>query len=220
MKAPPKVPPPPGWGTKPVEGEQAIMSRWDPAIVAMSAKVWHPENLGMDGEDVRQDLRTCLMKAIRQYAWDRKELPPDPFVNTVLTRRVKVLVRNAGVPYRQAERHRSENDHTDWYRPVLAEEHEDPVEAEDRAAIYRAIVYLLRRRLTPKQFAVIQLRYVDDMPVSQLAGFLGVESTNAIGKRIRWAKKRAAAYLREAGIETWEQLAELTPEEFDHEDLD
>jgi RNA polymerase sigma factor (sigma-70 family) len=228
LKQTPPVPPPPplrrGSGAfAPVQGERELLQRWERVICAASRRVYYPENLGMSAEDVRQDLRVTLVSAARRYAAERGAgaLPPGPFLTTVIKRRVFVLIRDSQVPFRRDEQARPAEDGKTWWHPQSDLQSADAkIEATDREAICSALVYVLRRRLTPAQFALIHLRYIEGLAPQQIAKTLGCSDSQVINKRLTFARQRAAAHLAALGIDTWEALAELTPEEIDHADLD
>jgi RNA polymerase sigma factor (sigma-70 family) len=213
-----KPPPPPGWDSRQSPYELDVLTRWDVRIRRMSRRVWHTHKVGMDADDVYNEIREAVLLAVRRYTWKEGECPPDPFINVVARRRKLHIIRaiNAGM-----------RDH-EWLMPVTDEDGEDvhpditdtadPVDevlsCMERDDGIQGLTYALRRNLPPAAFAILHLRYVDEMSPGDIAELVGIPGkTDTVryrraAGRIASAKLQAMDFLKTLGIQAVDQIDE------------
>ena len=206
-----RVPPPPGWDARPVEGEGPFLGKWEGHIKRMARRVRVPVRLGMDREDVIADLSEKLIQFVRKHAWAAGELPSGALVATVIHRRVCVLNRDSRVPARVADKMPMVDD-----EPLRVEliEDEGIVEVDDElaegehSAVVAELVAALKAKLEAKDFNLLMLRFGMELSPTDIARATSVKDGRTISNRLLRSKAAARQYLQELGLWTWEDVGE------------
>lgn len=200
------VPPPPQ--KENVPGERALLARWEQAIARYSHTVYVGHAIDMTADDVATELRIALLLEIRRHYGNHGELPSDPLCLTVIRRRVCHLRRATKAKFRVAFQQRMRRD------DVRVVEPDDVASVVDLEADLGAVrdqerrvwlVQELKRRLDPKAWALLQLRYVDGVPTCDVAAATR-SSTRTSSRAQHEAKAAAREILRSLGCSSAEAL--------------
>lgn len=223
-----KLPPPPGWTRRQVPGEDDLVRKWMPRVEYHAGRVRTSaaRRLGMDRDDVVQDLMTCLLTMIRTHTWYRGQPPGPPsgrdgaLLTTVLRRRVSVLNRDGGVWFRalddQARSGWTDGDLpsvTDRVADYSASSAEDQAIQQDFDDACRALVYAVQANVPPAAFAILHLRVIEELEPAEIAELIGVEGGTKVSKRLGYAKRIASDFLKSIGIQTWDAVRATAEDE-------
>lgn len=201
VPAPPRKPPP----TPPAEAEFIVA--WTPYIRRVQRDVVSAAALGMADDDVMQDMRVALLTGARRHWTLTGEWPPPrALTRVIITRRARVLARNARVSWRASDRLPAGED----LDPVSAVP--DPIPSqEERVAAFlaagadeelaRRLILRLRTRVSDADVALLMLRYVDELTPTQIAELTGAPSWRRVTSRLARVKAHAQRFL-------WELLEE------------
>ena len=212
-----KAPPPPGWNKRASPYEMDVLARWDVRIKRMSRRVWHAHKVGMNQDDIYDEIREAVLIAVRKYTWAHGECPPDPFVNVVARRRKLHIIRaiNAGMrehewlmPMKDEDGEESYPDVVDECEPV-----DDVLEEAERDDTIAGLLYALRRNIPPAAFAILHLRYVDELSPGEIADVVGID-----GKTETIRYRRAAGRIASAKLMAMDFLTTLGIREMAHTD--
>lgn len=175
------IPPPPPPLPRPKQSrwEGELLRDWEAKLPGYARRVWHPERIGLGREDVVQELRLAIVLAARAYAQDSQAKPSEAFIGTVLRNTLTSIVRLTLAQKRAIENEdgfmqgaeeyiEGTHDLTDPEQPADAQ----MASAEDEEG-FRGLVYLLRRSLSPAQFAVLHLRFAEEWPPELMVRVLG-----------------------------------------------
>lgn len=221
------IPPPPGvdpdrWR---VPGEAEVIAKLEARITINAMRVKHRHRLGMELDDIKEEIRLALLMAIRRWGAKRGTTPPPgAFLTTVMQRRVMHFNRSARTWFRMLdEMVRATWDDDQDLMPraerVVAED-PSPVDAvvdAEEAEAFRALIYSLRQNLPPAAFAILHLRIVEELTPEEIAAIAGLPTGTLASKRIGYAKKRAWVFLQSLGIDNFEQARLLAPGDIDAE---
>ena len=213
-------PPPPGWKRRQSQHEVDVLTRWDKRIRRMSQRVWHAHKVGMNEDDIYDEIREAVLKAVRDYAWKHGgECPPDPLVNVVARRRKLHIIRaiNAGMREHEWLMPLKDEDGEDVYPDVMdaSDLVDDEIASAERDDGISALMYALRRNIPPAAFAILHLRYVDELSPGEIAEVVGISGkTETIryrraAGRIASAKLQAMDFLKTLGIDCVESMEEV-----------
>ncbi len=206
------------------------MARWGPVAARLGRRVWGLHRLGMNEDDVQADLCEALLLGARKFANVGGDPPPDALAFCILRRRAWKLARRQRVPGRRI--------HDNSY-PLRSREDDRPIEVADDDApgaedgvgdddfeeLCVGLAYALRRNLPPAAWAVLHLRFVDELEPSEIADMVGLseydpDAVHHTSHRIAHAKEAAREFLRTLGIGTLTQAVGLGLGDFDAGDLD
>ena len=221
------APPPPGvladrWS---VPGEVEMLQKWEPRIQLNARRVPNAHRLGMSTEGVEQEMRMMVVIAIRRFAAERGKLPPPQFLTTVIKRRAQHFNRATRVWWRLLDDMvRQSWDDDDDQTPVIdrvqapaGDLPDTAMTAAEQQDTYQALVYVLQQNLPPAAFAILHLRIIEEMSPVEIAEITGIQSNTHASKRVGYAKAIAWGMLRSLGIEDWEDVLAVTPQEISHE---
>tara|TARA_Y100000034_G_scaffold105737_1_gene133303 strand:- start:389 stop:988 length:600 start_codon:yes stop_codon:yes gene_type:complete len=197
------------------------------AAASMARTIWHAYRIGANDEDVAQLMLLGLVNGTRRYYWHHaKTYPPSWFVWVVLRRRRFHIIRSI------RNRTKLEGNMPMWetdgeFVPVDIEDDaprpdEVVVQADDEA-LYAALTFALNRNVPPAVFALLHLRFVEEltpMEIAELTGNPGPDGRRLASGRLKRAKDTARDFLRSLGIATMEQANRLSLGDFDHDDFD
>lgn len=227
------VPPPPGWEARPFPGESEFMTRHAPRIRAFARRVWNPYRVGKANDDVEQDIAIAVLAAARRHAWYYGELPTDPLATTIARRGSGRIARASCARYRRdagGDTVRYNDDGSPRYldQEVPGEYGRSPDEAiaaSEFADVTAGLVYAIRRNLPPAAFAVLHLRYAEELEPSEIAALAGFGEANGLGghrasKRISLAEDLAREFLEGIGITSFDDLTTTAIGDIDHDALD
>ena len=220
-----KPPPPPGWDRRQSPYELDVLTRWDTRIRRMSRRVWHGHKVGMNADDIYDEIREAVLLAVRKYTWKHGECPPDPFINVVSRRRKLHIIRAINANMREHE----------WLMPMQDDEGEDMhpevmdetdpfdtvLQAMERDDGVSGLMYALRRNIPPAAFAILHLRYVDELSPGEIAEVVGIPGKTETVRyrraagRVASAKRQAMDFLKTLGIQEIDQVDDLAVEVFD-----
>jgi DNA-directed RNA polymerase specialized sigma24 family protein len=206
--------------------EDHMLQKWNRFMHHHARRMFHPHRLAMDTDDIMNDLREALVRALRTYAWDPGGIPEDDFIKMVIRRRMSWLVRSSTAAYREAMYHYGMPTGEDGVAlaPDVLVRDDGPTAAElydqeELRVVCEALQYALRRNMPPAVFAVLHLRCVEELPAAEIARLANLATWNQVSNKVGWAKVRARAFLESLGIEDWDSLTEASIYEFTHEDL-
>ena len=195
-----------------VPGEGLSLSEWEDRIQGYSRRVVGRRRLGMELDDVAQDLRMTFINAVRKYAATHGgEIPPGQLMTTVLQRRVGKLNRGSRVWFRMLDDSVRRQHDDDSPFDTVPDEHVEQADQEmaraETEAACEALVYALRANVTPMTFAILHLRLIEELTPSEIAEVIdGTTTAGGLSKRIAYAKRIAADFLASRGIHTMEDL--------------
>lgn len=181
---------------------EAELKKWEPSVRQLAKVVRHPDRLGMSPEDVKQELRLAVVLHLRR----------DPDASDG---KVYVGLRNLAIDFhrRTAAHKRSVCDQADGTRSSASQFIEgaamdcdvtglDPAAAAlaaEELAAFRGLIYLLREKLSPAQFAILHLRYEQGYAADEVASATS-RPPQRIWTRLYEARKQALAYLASIGL--------------------
>lgn len=207
-------PPPPPKRRDYKQEEEAFFKAWETRFRAYAKRV-SPSNreaLGLDLDDVAQDLRWTVMRVVQKYRDVDGRLPDGALITTVIQRRVMALNADARSKYRQLDRAaRAARATEDDAPPDVVLDLTTPppdahVEDVDRQQALTDITYKLRAGVTPLTFALLQLRYVDGLKPAQIAVHIGQPNGELVTKRLGAARASALTFLRSLGVEALQDV--------------
>ena len=185
-----------------------MLAEWDRRIQGYSRRVVGRGRLGMDLDDVAQDLRWTFIESIRRYGKKHDGRLPEPQLMTVvLQRRVGRLNRGSRVWFRLQDeairRSISDEDHDfdTMADDSIVQVDVDMIRAETEAAL-AGVIYALRANVTPMTFSILHLRLIEELTPTEIAEIVDVDSSLALSKRIGYAKRIASDFLTSHGIHT------------------
>ena len=180
-----------------------LMEEWSKFIeLIVREDVGDVAALGMDVDDVRQDIRVAMLRELRRQWEATGRLISPALVKTVIRRRAKVLNRNASARYRKADR-----------LPVLPSG-DDPVSRipdeagenyDDSDEAIRSIVEELKDEMG-EDFRLLVMHHVEGLTVKAISQLLEDQTPCQVGRRIRAAREEALDHLREMGLASWEAV--------------
>lgn len=174
---------------------QAFLGRWDAYIGRQAQSLRGLHLLGLDADDVAQEIRLELVRLWERYGHD-----PDPplVVSTVGRRRAK-FVRALRVRRKYEDELYDPAAHREAVAPS------GPGRREDAAAW---AAHLLREQMSPRQFGALYLRS-EGGTAEELAGTSDKRERRAVLRAVHRAKQRARDLLAGEGILMWEDVAAL-----------
>ena len=223
------IPPPPGLPAERwrAPGEEALLLEVESQIQINARRVVNGKRIAMDVDDVEEEIRMMVLIAIRRFAAKRGELPPRPFLTTVIKRRVQHFNRATRVWWRVLDEvvRKALAEQGDAESPLMLDipdgstAVDDSMTQEDQEEVYRALVYVLQQNLPPAAFAVLHLRIIEELSPQEIAQLTGIERSShgvsLASKRVAYAKTIAWEMLKALGIEGWEDVLAVQPEEID-----
>lgn len=195
----------PGWQHRPVRGEAEFLARHERAVQA-TVRGNRVVGLAIDRDDLASELREALLIAFRRCRWTPPGRDPGSgVVRYALTWKLHNLWRTA---QRRGAVPGIDRD-VALGACVLAQE--DPglgpvelVAASERELELARLARGLRREL-PRDAALLHLRYVEAIPRQVIAEAACIQERQ-LKAQLETARARAAAFLRELGIATWEDV--------------
>lgn len=201
--------------SRPVAGEAAMLVEWDRVIARKARQVYYPRRVGKDHADVEQDLRIALIQLWRRHhhVHDR---PPDPAlvrcaINRAQMNSVRATLGKSATLVIFGDSATEAGTVDDKACAFV-----DPVEAETQHEVHLTVVDVLRRELSPRSYALLDLRCSQDMRGTEIGAAVGLTSRE-VACELRAAKLQAAAVLRELGVTTITDLEDVHPEEISHD---
>ena len=158
--------------------------------------------LGMDEDDVRQDLRTVMYRYIQAKGW-----PSEPLAKQIVLWRVTHLNRAARIRKFDCMPDREDS----WEEPidaVVAAELDPDGELRltDRQRLCAVVVEYLREHLTAREWSLLVLRFGDQLKPLEIAKLAGSPSGREVSNHVHRAKRLAIRQMRSLGLWAWEDL--------------
>lgn len=191
--------------------ESQFLKVWGGFTVTVAKDVRNPAALGMDTDDVVADLQVTLLEAARSHHDLHEEYPRPGLVKTILRRRAMVLNRNSLASRRGQDRmpvmDQEGMPFTEMI-PAQDDTEEEAVRTETRKECLALLVHL-RARMQPKDFALLYVRFVEELGPSVIARSTS-DDNRRIGAKLIRARDRARGILTELGVWSWRDIEEGT----------
>lgn len=207
------------WDAVPSPYEDQILRKWQPRVRAMARSVWAPHRRRLTLEAVESDLQLAVLQACRRFPAYGEGPPSQAFVATFVRR---ALVHVWRTPWAREDSLEGEIEGEATTLEIVddnAVQGDEAVASADMAAAAAGLVYALKRNLPPAAFAVLHLRYVEEVPAEDLASALATD-TRRVTARVENARFVAQELLAQLGVRTIEQLRSVALEDFDADELD
>ena len=212
----------------PVPGDGDLIARHYREIVAKSRQVWSGYRLGMDPDDVANEIAMAVLQAIRKHFRDTGELPSQAFVRSVITKRRLTIIRNAQAAYRKDQARDTTVRNADGEECPAdvvdeAPSVEERLEREMSDDVALGLVYMVRRNLSPAGFALLYLHDVEEREPREIAKLIGDDGPVAaqkVSRQIGVAKGVAIQFLRQLGITRMAQVNAVALEDFHGKEFD
>lgn len=194
------------------QNEEELLRAWARFINLVAADVWSPESLGMNMDDVIADLQVTLLEAARRHLGSESRWPRAGFVKTVLRRRVMVLNRNSRSAGRDTDRMpvaSATGATLHWLVEQIPAPDDTELETEGGETRQACLALLdhLQSEMRPRDFALLYLRFVEDLGPCVIAGAISDEQRR-LGARLLRARKAAQRTLTEQGVWSWRDVEE------------
>ena len=197
-----------------------IASAWEAQCVAelrprcakMARSINGLAHLGLSSEDACQILLLAVVEACRGWAERESTRPPPAFLNCALrNRRIKLWKK---IRVRAVNKYAVESEARAEIEATILP---DTVESIGTRKAAQAIAQALSLKLSPTDFALLSLRARGKTPediatILKISDFGNIAPNTLVSHRLLKARRKAMKFLRSYGIDTFENIEDVTPE--------
>ena len=199
--------------------ESVVVSKMRPKIVKMAKGVRGLHHVGWTEEDVQNEMLIAVVKACRSWAVARNTEPEPGYVMRAVVRRRYRIWERVAKAYKEETLNRTDLLDENNEQRALGLDHaaagdntpSQPDHALAQSIVahnHGSVVYALRQRLEPDDFAMLQLRSMDfsTRDIAEVMGLLrdGTPDHQEVSRQLYRIRRKASEFLRQLGIHTLE----------------
>lgn len=211
----------------PSQYEALALERWERRLRWHARDVHNPARVSMTVDDVYAEMTQAVVLAARRFTAAGYEGPPsDPWVATFVRRAKLRLWRKAGSRREFTDLVEIDTDTGAVTEAQVPDTEATPADAmvadADLQRACEALAYAVKRGLPPAAFAVLHLRYLEEMSADEIAEAIGLPATEhrRLTARIENARIVAAELLATLGVKRIAQVGATSAEDYDADELD